>query len=76
MKFKKPFLFVIPLLLAILFVPQAIADNSCLNCHEKLSAFNETEQQFNEIRLQHLARDIPCSLQCHTSTLNNIAQNN
>ncbi|MGB8215781.1 MAG: PGF-CTERM sorting domain-containing protein [Candidatus Methanoperedens sp.] len=76
MKFKKPYLFVIPLLLAIIFVPLALADNSCLNCHEKLSAFNETEQQFNEIRLQHLARDIPCSLQCHTTTLNNFAQSN
>lgn len=76
MNFKKLILSVIPLLLTILFVPQAIADNSCLNCHEKLSAFNETEQQFNEIRIQHLARDISCSLECHTTTLNKFAQSN
>ncbi len=61
---------------AIFTVPLALADNSCINCHEKLSAFNETEQQFNEIRLQHLGRDIPCSLQCHTATLNKFAQSN
>ncbi len=64
------------LLLAIFIVPGALADNSCINCHEKLSAFNETERQFNEIRLQHLARDISCSLECHTITLNKFAKSN
>ncbi len=63
-------------LVIIIFVPNALADNSCLNCHEKLSAFNETEQQFNEIRVKHLARDVACSLECHVDTLEKFAKNN
>lgn len=52
------------------------ANNSCINCHKNLSAFNETEQQFNKIRLEHLARDVPCSLECHVTFLNKLAVNN
>jgi predicted CXXCH cytochrome family protein len=72
----KLILFVSTLLFAIFVVPSVLADNSCLNCHQKLSAFNETEEQFNQIRLQHLARNIPCSLECHASTLSKFAQSN
>jgi hypothetical protein len=64
------------MLLFVLFIPGVSADNSCINCHKNLSAFNETEQQFNKIRLEHLARDVPCSLQCHVTVLNKIAINN
>lgn len=63
-------------ILIVLYIQPALADNSCLNCHEKLTAFNETEKQFNEIRVKHLARDIPCSLECHATTLNKIAKSN
>lgn len=59
-----------------LYIPNVLADNSCINCHEKLSAFNETEKQFNDLRLRHLARDVPCSLECHAATINKIAQSN
>lgn len=72
----KLILFVFILLFAVFVIPGVLADNSCLNCHEKLSAFNETEQQFNQIRLQHLARNIPCSLECHTATLSKFAKSN
>ena len=61
---------------AIIAIPAVLANNSCINCHANLSAFNETEQQFNKIRLEHLARNIPCSLECHTSTLMKFAQSN
>lgn len=64
------------LLFAIFIVPGAQADNSCINCHQKLSAFNETEKQFNEIRIKHLAQDIPCSLECHATTLSKFAKSN
>ncbi|MCX9013070.1 MAG: cytochrome c3 family protein [Candidatus Methanoperedens sp.] len=64
------------LLFAIFAVPGVLADNSCINCHEKLSAFNETEQQFNQIRIKHLARDVPCSLECHATTLSKFAKSN
>ncbi|MCE8423305.1 MAG: hypothetical protein J5U16_05175, partial [Candidatus Methanoperedens sp.] len=30
----------------------------------------------NDIRLKHLARDVPCSLECHASTINEIAKSN
>ncbi|MCZ7356633.1 MAG: cytochrome c3 family protein [Candidatus Methanoperedens sp.] len=76
MKLNKIILSGILLMFSVFIVPGVLADNSCLNCHEKLSAFNETEQQFNQIRLQHLARDIPCSLECHTTTLSKFAKSN
>ena len=63
-------------LVILIFIPNALADNSCLDCHEKLTAFNETEQQFNEIRVKHLARDVTCSLDCHVDTLEKFAKNN
>lgn len=60
-----------------LYIPIALADNSCINCHEKLSAFSEKEKELNEVvRIKHLARDIPCSLECHATTINKIAKSN
>lgn len=59
-----------------LFIPSALA-NSCINCHETLSPFSEKEKELNElVRIKHLARDIPCSLECHATTLNKIAKSN
>lgn len=74
----KYILFVIILAAAIFIIPLAAAQNSCLDCHEKLTAFNETEQQFNKIRLKHLSSNVsvPCSLECHATTLNKIAKSN
>jgi hypothetical protein len=76
MHFKNLIIFVIMLLLATFIVPNVRADNSCINCHQNLTAFNETEQQFNNIRLQHLSRGVSCSLECHTNTLEKFATNN
>lgn len=74
---KKTIILASLLLLGITFVPHVYADNnSCIDCHKNLSAFNATEQQFNKIRLQHLAMDVPCSLQCHVTVLNKFAVNN
>lgn len=67
---------VLVLLFALFIAPTALADNSCINCHEKLSAINETEKEFNKIRLKHLAREIDCSLECHATTINKIAKSN
>jgi len=64
-------------LIASFIVPAALsAENSCLNCHSKLSAFNETERLFNEIRVKHLARDVACSLDCHVNILEKFAKSN
>ncbi|VVB54502.1 Cytochrome c3 [uncultured archaeon] len=63
-------------LLALFAAPVHAADNSCLNCHEKLTAFNETEKEFNDIRIKHLQRDVACSLECHVTTIDKIAKSN
>jgi hypothetical protein len=63
-------------LFAIFAAPVYAADNSCLDCHEKLTAFSEKEKELNDIRIKHLQRDVPCSLECHATTINQIAQSN
>jgi predicted CXXCH cytochrome family protein len=57
-------------------VPGALADNSCLDCHEKLSAFSEKEKELNEVRVKHLARDVACSLECHATIIDRFAKSN
>lgn len=64
------------LLLSVMTAPVVIADNSCLDCHEKLSAFSEKEKELNEVRVKHLARDVACSLECHAETIDKIAKSN
>ncbi|MFZ2409976.1 MAG: PGF-CTERM sorting domain-containing protein [Candidatus Methanoperedens sp.] len=64
------------LLFAVLIVPGALADNSCINCHEKLSAFSEKEKELNEVRIKHLQRNVACSLECHADTIDKIAKSN
>ncbi len=54
----------------------AAADNSCLDCHEKLTAFSEKEKELNDIRIKHLQRDVACSIDCHVTTINEIAKSN
>ncbi len=68
-------LFCSVLLISFIIVPLALAD-SCLDCHEKLTAFNEKEKELNEVRVKHLARDVPCSLECHATTIDKIAKSN
>lgn len=62
--------------MAFFIVPGAQADNSCLDCHEKLSAFSEKEKELNEVRVKHLARDVACSLECHATIIDKIAKSN
>lgn len=64
------------LLMAFTIVPGALAVNSCLDCHEKLSAFSEKEKELNEVRVKHLASDVACSLECHATTIDKIAKSN
>ena len=63
-------------LLALFAAPGYAADNSCLKCHEKLTAFNEKEKDLNDIRIKHLQRDVACSLECHATTIDKIAKSN
>jgi Cytochrome c3/PGF-CTERM motif len=63
-------------LLALFAASVHAADNSCLDCHEKLTAFNEKEKELNDIRIKHLQRDVACSLECHATTIDKIAKSN
>jgi len=63
-------------LFAIFAAPVSAADNSCLDCHEKLTAFSEKEKELNAIRIKHLQRDVACSLECHATTIDKFAKSN
>lgn len=64
------------ILSAISIVPVSSSVNSCLECHEKLTAFNEKEKDLNEVRIKHLQRDVACSLECHATIIDKIAKSN
>jgi hypothetical protein len=61
---------------AIFAAPVSAADNSCLDCHEKLTAFSEKEKELNDIRIEHLQRGVSCSLECHATIIDEIAKSN
>jgi len=51
-------------------------DNSCINCHKTLTPFIEEQQHFNQIRIQHLERNVACSLECHEDKVRQLATAN
>ncbi len=58
-------------------MPHAVAsENSCIDCHKTLSPFIEVQKQFNQIRIQHLERDVTCSLECHEDKVRQLATAN
>ncbi|MCZ7356912.1 MAG: cytochrome c3 family protein [Candidatus Methanoperedens sp.] len=65
-------------LTGILFlIPQAVAsENSCIDCHKTLSPFLEVQKQFNQIRIEHLERNVSCSLECHEDRVRQLATAN
>ncbi len=73
---KRTILVSITFVFAITILPGVLADNSCIDCHGKLTVFNESEQKLNDIRIKHLAREVSCSLECHTNTLDRFAKSN
>ncbi len=61
----------------ILSIPQAVAsENSCTDCHKTLSPFIEVQKRFNQIRIQHLERNVSCSLECHEDRARQLATGN
>ncbi|HEY9246961.1 MAG TPA: cytochrome c3 family protein [Candidatus Methanoperedens sp.] len=61
----------------ILFIiPQANAENSCVACHRTLTPFIEEQQRFNQYRIEHLERNIACSLECHEDRVRQLATAN
>ncbi len=69
-------LLALTVLISIL-IPQAVAsDNSCIDCHKTLSPFLEVQKQFNQIRIEHLERNVSCSLECHEDRVQQLATAN
>lgn len=76
----RAFNILIPLILTglVLFlIPQANAsENSCIDCHKTLTPFIEEQKRFNQIRIQHLERNVGCSLECHEDRVRQLATAN
>ena len=63
--------------LILVLIPQVNAsENSCIDCHKTLTPFIEEQQRFNQIRIQHLERNVGCSLECHEERVRSLATAN
>src|SRR3972149_1309064 len=61
----------------VFLIPQANAsENSCIDCHKTLTPFIEEQKRFNQIRIQHLERNVGCSLECHEERVRQLATAN
>jgi len=62
----------------VLFIVPAVnaSENSCINCHKTLTPFLEEQKHFNQIRIQHLERNVVCSLECHEDRVRQLATAN
>ncbi len=50
----------------LVLIPEtASSENSCIDCHKTLSPFIEFQQQFNQTIIEHIERNVSCSLECH-----------
>lgn len=53
-----------------------VLNNSCVACHEKLSPFTDEQNRLNEIRQNHIGKNISCSLECHEDVIRKRAADN
>jgi len=53
-----------------------VLNNSCVDCHKTLSPFTEEQNRFNDIRQNHIGRNISCSLECHADIIRKRASDN
>jgi len=61
----------------LVLIPEAYAsENSCIDCHKTLTPFIEEQMRFNQIRIQHLERNVACSLECHEERVRQLATAN
>ncbi len=51
-------------------------NNSCVDCHKTISPFTDEQNRLNEIRSNHIERNISCSLECHEDILRKTATDN
>ncbi len=75
-------LFILLFVYLIVFISPAgashldVLNNSCVDCHRTLSPFTPEQSRFNEIRLNHIERNISCSLECHEDVIRKQATDN
>jgi nitrate/TMAO reductase-like tetraheme cytochrome c subunit len=60
----------------LLMTNASASENSCIDCHKTLTPFLAEQQRFNEIRIQHLERNVFCSLECHADRVRQLATAN
>ncbi len=53
-----------------------VLNNSCVDCHKTLSPFTDEQARFNEIRQNHIDRNVSCSLECHEDIIRRTAKDN
>lgn len=76
------FLYYILFIYVIAFIAPAGAvhldalNNSCNDCHRTLSPFTDEQRRLNEIRSNHVERNISCSLECHEDVIRKTASDN
>jgi len=63
-------------LVLLVFPHVQAAGNSCVDCHKTLTPFIEEQKRFNQIRIQHLERNVVCSLECHEDRVRQMATAN
>lgn len=69
------------LLFGLVFIMGASAsalniNNSCVDCHMKISPFTDVQARLNHILINHTERNISCSIDCHTDFIRKTAINN
>ena len=75
--YKRSGIFLLLIGISIFFVPNVTAsDNSCIDCHKTISPFIEIQKQFNQIRVEHLEKNVTCSLECHEDRVRQLATAN
>ena len=53
-----------------------VLNNSCVDCHKTLSPFTDEQSRFNDIRQNHIGKNISCSLECHADIIRKRASDN
>lgn len=74
---KRASIFLLLISIFLMSVPNVTAsDNSCIDCHKTISPFIEIQKQFNQIRIEHLEKNVTCSLECHEDRVRQLATAN
>ncbi len=70
------FIYIILLVIPTGATGQDAINNSCLDCHKKLSPFSDEQSRLTEIVTNHTGSNISCSLECHEDIIRKKAVDN